>query len=136
MITSRSVATGVLPSATCLSATCAAITSTAASRTTNSRLIDDGKFLYARGVDTAQLDPWYPWLVQNVAPGTHDATVVFVNGQCFGFRFATPRHDGCEDWRITINTKECLWAPWVIPQQMTAAILEFMRVAGLKFGRL
>lgn len=102
----------------------------------DARLIDDGRFLYARSVDPARLDPRFPWLVQDVAPGTHDATVVFVCDECFGFRFDAPRHQGCEDWRKTINTEECIWSPWAVPQAIAASITSFMGALGLRFGRL
>jgi hypothetical protein len=100
------------------------------------RLIDDGLFLYARSVDPTQLDPRFPWLVQDVAPGEYDATVVFINGQCFGFRFASPRDDSCEDWRKTINTERCNWVAWPIPKPLAAATVAFMAEVRLKFGRL
>lgn len=102
----------------------------------DARLIGDGRFLYARKVDPARLDPRFPWFVQDVAPGTHDATIVFVNGECFGSRFVTLREGGCDDWRTTINTEKCIWEPWAIPEGLTAAIASFMGAAGLKFGRL
>lgn len=102
----------------------------------DARLIEDGRFLFARSVEPGRLDPRFAWLLQDVAPGAHDVTVAFVAGECFGFRFAAVRDGSREDWRRAINTEDDIWVPWPIPARLTEEIRGFMAAARLKFGRL
>jgi hypothetical protein len=95
------------------------------------------RFLYATMTDTARLDPRYPWLVQDVAHGTHDATVVYLAGTMHGFRVARPRTEGPTDWRETINTPQAdTWTRLEIPSETQRAIHAFMVEANLHYGRL
>ncbi len=58
-------------------------------------------FLFVRSVEAEQLSPDWPWLTQEIAQGSRDATVLYVNGRSFGFEMEETRQNlGVEDWRI------------------------------------
>jgi len=99
------------------------------------RIFESGSALMAGIVDRAQLDPHYPWFTQDVAPGTHDATVLYVDGRVHPFQFATPRGD-LADWRITQGTDANQWVPWEAPAGFDDRVHAFMDRLHLKFGRL
>ncbi len=86
-------------------------------------------------VDRARLDPAYPWFTQEIAPGTHDATVLYVNGRVHPFRFATAR-GSLTDWRITQGTDANQWVPWETPEDFADRVRLLMNRLDLKFGRL
>lgn len=99
------------------------------------RTFTNGTAMMASVVDRADLDPSYPWFTQDIAPGTHDATVFYVNGHVHSFRFATERGD-CTDWRITQGTDANQWVPWKAPDDFDESIRTFMNRLHLRFGRL
>ena len=99
------------------------------------RHFTSGTAMMASVVDRAQLDPKYPWFTQDIAPGSHDATVLFVNGKVHPFVFATPRGD-LTDWRITQGTDANRWRVWEAGDAFEEKIRSYMDALGLKYGRL
>ncbi len=99
------------------------------------RTFEAGSAMMAGIVDRSQLDPAYPWFTQEIAPGTHDATVLYVNGNVHSFRFATPRGN-LTDWRVTQGTDANQWVPWSTPADFDDRVRQLMDRLGLKFGRL
>ncbi len=98
------------------------------------RQLDDGGLPFAGIADRAQLDPLYPWLTQDVAPGDRDATVLYINGKVHGFQFATARGN-LTDWRVTQGTDANRWEKWDAGKEFEQKIDAYMRELGLKFGR-
>jgi hypothetical protein len=94
-------------------------------------------FVYVQSVDAERLSPSYPWLTQQIGKGDRDATVLFVNGVCFGFEMQLTRMElGVEDWR-TLDLKESgQWRPWHLSNALSDRINSVMKRLGLRFGRL
>lgn len=95
------------------------------------------RFIYVQSVEADRLSPDWPWLLQEAAPGSRDATVLYVRGRCFGFEMAETRSDlDVEDWRIRNDSYHDRWRPWDLPPDLAPRICEYMGRLGLHFGRL
>lgn len=97
--------------------------------------IGDYKFLFTTRAAPTELDPAYPWLIQQEVSASHDVTVVYVRGQCFAFGLDRSSFSGV-DWRKHINREDVAWKPWRLTESEEAAIRAFMEEARLDFGRL
>ena len=100
-----------------------------------SRMMESGSVFLSTVADRSKLDPSYPWFTQDIAPGTRDATVLYVNGNVHCFQFATERGD-CTDWRITQGTDANRWELWDAGAEFEEKVRRYMRDMGLMFGRL
>ena len=98
-------------------------------------LIGDAKVLYTRKVSSARLDPSYPWFLQSEVEASHDLTVVYVAGRCFGFTLDRKLFEGV-DWRVDINRVEHPWEDYELGSDFTHRICAFMDEARLSYGRL
>ena len=95
------------------------------------------RYIFVKSVEADRLSPDWPWLTQEVARGSHDATVVYVAGRCFGFEMAAPRAElGAEDWRRLIGSGRDQWRTWEMPEGFVAKIKRYMERLGLFYGRL
>ena len=95
------------------------------------------RFIFVQSVEAERLSPEWPWLVQEAASGSRDATVLYVHGRCFGFAMERTRADlGVEDWRIRNDSHKDAWRPWELPTGLAARIDRYMACLGLHFGRL
>ncbi len=95
------------------------------------------RHIFVQSVDAEQLSPEFPWLTQEIGQGTRDATVLFVNGKCFGFEMRLTRAElGVEDWRTLGNSDRTHWQPWGLPASLQDRITAYMQRLGLRFGRL
>jgi hypothetical protein len=95
------------------------------------------RHIFVQSVDAARLSPQWPWLTQEIAPGRRDATVLFVNGQCFGFEMRRTRAElGIEDWRTLPESGREHWRAWPLPRDVDGRVANLMRRLGLRFGRL
>jgi hypothetical protein len=94
------------------------------------------RFVFTEVVEASRLAAGYPWLVQDVAQGTRDATVVYIAGQCFGFRIARDRASGPTDWRERINTDaQDVWQCYDVSPEIVHGCQRFMADVGLHYGR-
>jgi hypothetical protein len=98
-------------------------------------LIGDGKVFYSKKVQSGSLNPDYPWLLQDEVQASHDLTVVYVAGRCFGFTLDRRLFDGV-DWRVDINRVEHPWEHFELGDDLTSRICAFMDEAKLSYGRL
>lgn len=105
------------------------------SKPLTSRPLDDGSLYFAQKVDRADLSTDYPWFLQDIAEGDRDATVVYINGKIHCYQFATKRGN-LTDWRVTQGTDDNKWEKWETNRVFEQKIDEFMKAAGLKYGRL
>jgi hypothetical protein len=95
------------------------------------------RHIFVRSVDTERLSPAFPWLTQDIGQGARDATVLFVNGDCFGFEMRLTRAElGVEDWRALSNSDREHWRPWALSASARDRIAAYMERLGLRFGRL
>jgi len=95
------------------------------------------RYIYVQSVESDRLAPEWPWLLQEIAEGDRDATVLYVHGRSFGFEMAHTRDElGVEDWRIRNVAHDDPWRPWTLPAGVADRIDAYMRRLGLRFGRL
>jgi len=95
------------------------------------------RYIFVRSVDAERLSPSWPWLLQDVATGTHDATVLHVNGRSFAFLLENSRDElNVEDWRTRIGAYRDRWIPWSLAPDLSRSIDAYMKCLGLRFGRL
>ena len=97
-------------------------------------MTNEHKVIYTTRVEKEQLNPQYPWFVQNLVNATHDITMVYVNGVIFSYELI--RKDGLVDWRKEINLNQQTWDGHILPNKIITLIDLFMRKISLKFGRL
>jgi hypothetical protein len=83
-------------------------------------------------VQSSQLDPSFPWFLQEMVESKADVTVVYVNGKCFAAE--CPREEGDVDCRLYEKFHQ--WRPCSLSDAQQASIAAFMRRARLNFGRL
>jgi hypothetical protein len=95
------------------------------------------RHIFVQSVDAERLSPDFPWLTQAVGRGARDATVLFVNGNCFGFEMRATRAGlRVEDWRTLANSDRSHWRPWFLSAPMCERVGAYMQRLGLRFGRL
>lgn len=98
---------------------------------------DSARYIYVRSVEAEHLSPEYPWLTQAIGRGARDATVLYVNGTCFGFEMRSTREEyGVEDWRTLNNINKEHWRQWPLSKPVRECIAAYMARIGLRFGRL
>jgi len=95
------------------------------------------RFIFVQSVDADRLSPDWPWLLQEAAEGSRDATVLFVQGRCYGFQMEETRSQlGVEDWRNRNGAHKAKWRTWDLPPGLGQRIGDYMKRLGLRFGRL
>lgn len=95
------------------------------------------RYIFVQSVDSERLSPGWPWLLQEVATGNRDATVLYVHGRCFGFEMEETRAQlGVEDWRIRNGAHKDKWRSWEMLPGLSERITGYMERLGLCFGRL
>ena len=95
------------------------------------------RYIFVQSVDAERLSPEFPWLTQEIGKGTRDATVLYVNGACFGFEMRRTRSQlSVEDWRTLPDGELRDWRPWTLPKRIRENITACMERLGLRFGRL
>ena len=93
--------------------------------------------LYTTVVEAKSLSPRYPWLVQDIAPGSRDTTLVYIAGKMALFGVARRRDGSTVDWRVTINTDhEDQWEQLQLNPEFARATELLMNELGLRYGRL
>jgi hypothetical protein len=95
------------------------------------------RYISVQSVDAERLSPDFPWLTQEIGEGARDATVLYVNGACFGFEMRLTRAElQVEDWRTLPDSDSRDWRPWDLPEGVEERIRGYMERLGLRFGRL
>lgn len=97
--------------------------------------VENYKVLFTRAVVPADLDPAFPWLLQQKIDAEADVTVVFVAGRCFAFALDRSTFEGV-DWRKHIHKVKLDWRRIALAPGVEEGIRLFMSEAGLQFGRL
>lgn len=83
------------------------------------------------------LDDNWTWFVQEKVDFEYDLTIVYVNGNQFGYVLNRSLFQGL-DWRKSIGSSETNngWESVKIPTELSENVSSFMNELGLKFGRL
>jgi len=99
--------------------------------------VERDRQIYVQSVEAERLSPDWPWLTQAIAPGTRDATALYVAGRVFAFEMQQTRAElGVEDWRTRVGAHADVWRPWTAPPGFAERVDAYMRRLGLRFGRL
>lgn len=99
--------------------------------------VGQNRYIFVQSVDAERLSPDFPWLTQDIATGVRDATVLYVNGACFGFEMIKTRAElGVEDWRTLPEGDHEQWRRWDLPADIAQKFGDLMQRLGLRFGRL
>ena len=90
--------------------------------------------LFTTRVQPKELSNDMPWYLQELVEATHDVTIVYVDGQQFGFELDRSILGECLDCRSGDNWGK--WAPCHIDRMFASQIQRFMHSMELRFGRL
>jgi hypothetical protein len=98
---------------------------------------DFSKVIYTNAVDPSSLSDNFPWFLQRRVAAGYDLTVVYVDGQHFGYLLDRSLFVGL-DWRQSIGKKEVdeAWIPVEIPRALSNSLSSIMCDLGLRFGRI
>jgi hypothetical protein len=95
------------------------------------------RYIYVQSVDAERLSPDFPWFTQEIGRGVRDATILYINGTCFGFEARLTRAElGVEDWRTLPESDSRDWRPWALAKSVQKKMTAYMNRLGLYFGRL
>ncbi len=98
--------------------------------------VADKSVLYATRVDEGDLDPSFPWFMNDYVDAPFDVTAVYVRGNLFAFEF--PRHrfaDRSIDWRAVSLEDGADWRTHALPNAVVDASRTLMSRLGLAYGR-
>jgi hypothetical protein len=96
------------------------------------------RVLYATRAKESELDPKFPWMVQEYVEADKDVTVAFVRDRLFAFELSRDGFlDRTIDWReLPVDATAGNWRPHSLPPECEQAVFRFMQDMGLHFGRL
>lgn len=99
--------------------------------------VSEERYLWTTRVKRDQLEPGFPWLIQDRVVATHDVTVVHVRDEMFGFALdRSLLKEGMDDWRELGHESSPHWKPYALPEDLQQAITGFMEEISLHYGRL
>lgn len=103
-----------------------------------SQRVEDDTILYATRVQEHELNPAYPWMIQDLVEAEMDVTVVFVRDRMFAFELRrAPFLERTLDWKeISTETVTDDWPVHALPANIEDGIRGFMRELNLQYGRL
>lgn len=104
-------------------------------KTLSGEQVSVGKVLYTTQVDPSQLDPDYPWFVQDYVEAKWDLTVVYCRGKLFAFTLDRSFAKDSSDWREFIGDNQ-RWSRYAMSDSLSSNIIRFMDDLGLHYGRL
>ena len=112
-------------------------TNTMVAKSLSSSFTSDNQALFTSPVNPQQLDPKFPWYLQDKINATYDVTTFVCGKILFGFKRDRSALKGL-DWRLeqdfTGQAEE--WLPRVHDEQETTAILNFCADLGVDWGRI
>lgn len=94
-------------------------------------------YVFAKLVDAIELDPSYPWFLQDYVDASHDVTVVYVRGEMYGFSLERYFLEETVDFRAPMDDSTWKnWKAYELPEAFQLSIQEFMSTVKLDYGRL
>ena len=94
-------------------------------------------YVWTTAVEAQLLDASLPWFKQAKVDASHDVTVVFIRGDCFGFDLDRSLLEGeTVDWRVMGPAATRHWRRHPLPAELCGSMAGFMEAIGLQFGRL
>lgn len=103
----------------------------------SSSFTSNNQALFTSPVNPKQLDPRYPWYLQEKIDATYDVTTFVCGKKIFGFKRDRSALKGL-DWRLEqdFNRQSEEWLPLVHNDQETSAISDFCTDLGVDWGRI
>jgi hypothetical protein len=112
-------------------------TNTMVAKSLSSSFTSNNQALFTSPVNPQQLDPLYPWYLQEKIDATYDVTTFVCGQKLFGFKRDRSTLKGL-DWRLeqdfTGHAEE--WLPRAHTERETSAILSFCSDLGVDWGRI
>lgn len=94
------------------------------------------RMLFTTLVEPRQLDPSYPWFLQQYIDATLDITVVFVRGKIFSFQLRRDFLEETVDFRAPGEETWNKWQYCKLPEHFNDSITSYMEKLRLDYGRL
>jgi len=103
-----------------------------------SQRVDEDTILYATRVKEHELNPGFPWMVQDLVEAEMDVTVVYVRDRLFAFELQRkPFLERTLDWKeVSTEALSDDWPEHRLPAEIEQGIHGFMNDIGLQYGRL
>jgi hypothetical protein len=103
-----------------------------------SQRVEDDTILYATRVKENELNPAYPWMIQDLVEAEMDVTVVFVRDRMFAFELRrAPFLERTLDWKeISTEAMTDDWPVHQLPANIEEGIRGYMQELNLQYGRL
>jgi hypothetical protein len=101
----------------------------------SANLTESGKALFTTAVNPSQLDPNYPWYIQNKVTSDVDVTVLVAGKKLFAFERSRAALEGL-DWRKEQFSSDESWHPLELEQSERAAILSMLNDMDIAWGRI
>jgi hypothetical protein len=97
---------------------------------------NDGNILITTEADVAQLDPIYPWCIQELIDSEWDITTFYCDEQCFTFKRSRADLSGL-DWRAhqSNDPRKKEWFPVTLAENINNKIVALSRDLNVSFGR-
>jgi len=94
-----------------------------------------GRVRQTTDVSGMDLDPAYPWLIQELAHAKSDITVLVVGSRLYAYRRSRANLTGL-DWRPEQFTSPEKWELTAVPEQYEVGIFNFMEDTKSDWGRI
>ena len=101
----------------------------------SSQLTNSGKAIFTKKVTPKNLDPSYPWYVQEQVDSDLDVTILVVGERYFAFGRDRSELDGL-DWRKDQFTSPTKWISYGLDANKIQALNGFCRELGINWGRM
>ncbi len=101
----------------------------------SANLTESGKALFTTAVNPSQLDPKYPWYIQNKVTSDVDVTVLVAGKKLFSFERSRAELEGL-DWRKEQFSSDESWHPLELEPGERAAILSILVDMEISWGRI
>ena len=112
-----------------------ALIKSAISKPLTSTMDAKGRVRQTTDVSGMDLDPSYPWLLQELTDAISDITVHVLGDELSGYKRSRANLSGL-DWRPEQFTSSEKWTSVEIPEKYSIGISKFMKVAKSNWGRL
>ena len=101
----------------------------------SANLTENGKALFTTEVDPSQLDPDFPWYLQNKVDSDVDITVLVAGKKLFTFERSRTELEGL-DWRKEQFSSDESWHRLELDPEEAKAILSMLRDMDISWGRI
>lgn len=98
-------------------------------------LTESSKALFTTEVNPSDLNPAYPWYLQEKVNSEFDITIQIVGSLLFTFQKSRSDLSGI-DWRKEQFSSKTPWEPVTLPASEEGSIKDFLKEIGISWGRM